>query len=112
MTQVYRVKMPDDTEIFARIESADMGSTGVDVRLRDHFTLENLSPTIASVAAAVHDGVRELDADKVSVEFGLELAIGGGGLVAVLASGGMKATVKVKLDWDRGTPAEGKPAEG
>ncbi|MGI5218729.1 CU044_2847 family protein [Nocardia sp. CA-290969] len=99
MTHIERVEMPDGVVIYARVDDEATTSTGVDVGLRDRFKLDSLGPTISSVAAAVHGSVRGLKPDTVSVEFGLELSLDAGKVVAVLASGGAKASLKVKLDW-------------
>ncbi|RDI48990.1 CU044_2847 family protein [Nocardia mexicana] len=113
MAHVDRVEMPDGTVVYARLEEDVPEQGGVDVGLRDRFKLENLTPTIKSVATSVHQSVEGLRADRVSVEFGLELSLDAGRVVAVLASGGLKATLKVKLDWDLGAPPPaGEQAKG
>ncbi|MEU1984080.1 CU044_2847 family protein [Nocardia sp. NPDC019395] len=99
MTHIERVEMPDGAIIYARVDEDASDTTGVDVGLRDRFKLDTLGPTIQSVAAAVHNSVEGLKPDTVSVEFGLELSLDAGRVVAVLASGGVKASLKVKLDW-------------
>lgn len=103
MTRIERVEMPDGVVVYARVDEEATGSTGVDVGLRDRFKLDNLGPTISSVATAVHGSVQGLKPDTVSVEFGLELSLDAGKVVAVLAAGGAKASLKVKLDWGTAT---------
>lgn len=104
MAQIESVEMPDGTVIFARVEADDSSDAGADVGLRDRLKLENLGETVRSVATSVHHSVSGMKADKVAVEFGLELALEPGGVVAVLASGGVKAALKVTLEW--GTAAD------
>ncbi|OQS15520.1 hypothetical protein B0T36_09750 [Nocardia donostiensis] len=103
MTHIERVEMPDGTVIHARVDESARTSTGVDVGLRDRFKLETLGPTIRSVASSVHASVDGLKPNRISVEFGLELSLDAGRVVAVLASGGAKASLKVQLDWDMGS---------
>ncbi|MFI5716186.1 CU044_2847 family protein [Nocardia sp. NPDC051750] len=111
MTHIERVEMPDGSVIYARVDKDTSGSSGVDVGLRDRFKLDNLGPTIQSVAATVHNSVAGLKPDTVSVEFGLELSLDAGKVVAVLASGGAKASLKVKLDWGPAAGSTGTPPE-
>ncbi|WP_194813913.1 CU044_2847 family protein [Nocardia sp. XZ_19_385] len=107
---IERIEMPDGTVILAQIDAdEDISGTDVSLRrrrgngdesLREGLRLENLSATVRSVAGTVKDGLVGMKADRVSVEFGLELAFDTGAVVAVLAKGGVKAAVKVKLEWD------------
>ncbi|MBH0781442.1 CU044_2847 family protein [Nocardia bovistercoris] len=110
MTRIERVEMPDGTVIHARVDAEETGPTGVDVGLRDRFRLDTLGPTIRSVASAVHGAVDGLKPDAVSVEFGVELSLDSGRVVAVLASGGMKASLKVNLEWDMHGEPDAAPA--
>lgn len=103
MTHIERVEMPDGAVIYARVDEEESAQSGVDVGLRDRFKLDSLGPTIRSVASSVHQSVDGLKPDRVSVEFGLELSLDAGKVVAVLASGGAKASLKVTLDWDMDT---------
>ncbi|WP_446225887.1 CU044_2847 family protein [Nocardia sp. IBHARD005] len=104
MTRIEQLELPDGTEVFARIDGLDgaegdaetPGVTNIGLGSR----LENLGPTIRGVASSVHASVAGLSADSVSVEFGIELSMGTGGIIAVIASGGAKTSVKVRLDWD------------
>ena len=118
--------MPDGTVIYARVDglgqagtpSADLppvggdglgGEQGVDVRrrrpLRDAATpapsrLTNFAETVRSVAASVDAAVAGATPRRVSVEFGLELAVESSEIVAVLAHLEARTSVKVRLDWD------------
>ncbi|MFD4352075.1 CU044_2847 family protein [Nocardia sp. NPDC058519] len=106
MTRIEQLELPDGTEVFARIDGLDDAeddaeTPGVtDIALGFGSRLENLGPTIRGVASSVHASVAGLSADSVSVEFGIELSMGTGGVIAVIASGGAKTSVKVRLDWD------------
>lgn len=108
MTHIERVEMPDGVVIYARVDETETAQTGVDVGLRDRFRLDNLGPTIRSVASSVHRSVDGLKPDRVSVEFGLELSLDAGKVVAVLASGQAKASLKVTLDWNLGVASAGE----
>ncbi len=108
VTHIERVEMPDGAVIYAQIEEAETAQTGVDVGLRDRFRLDNLGPTIRSVATSVHRSVDGLKPDRIAVEFGLELALDAGKVVAVLASGGAKASLKVTLKWNPGAASTGE----
>jgi Trypsin-co-occurring domain 1 len=108
-----QIVMPDGTLIWARVECGPDGvedglggDMGVDVGIRDVskrvVRLLNFTETIKSVAASVHEGVANLAPTTVSVEFSIEISVQAGQVVSVLADAGSKASVTVRLDWERG----------
>lgn len=111
MQQLVELAMPDGQTVWALVDGpSGPRDTGLGDRLATR--LEGLQESLHAVAANVRDAVAGVRPDEVSVEFGLELAAGRGGVVAALTGVGGKATFKVALKWTSGGPsAEQPPAE-
>ncbi|MEW1862358.1 CU044_2847 family protein [Streptomyces sp. NPDC088194] len=108
MRQLVEVQLPDGQAIWARIESPggpqDSGLLDGGAR-----ALRGFETTLRTVATNVRDAVAQAAPDKVSVEFGVELALGKDGLVAALAGTSGTAAVKVTLEWGGEQPGSGAP---
>jgi hypothetical protein len=106
MQQLVEVQLPDGQMIWARVESPpgpqDSGVFDGGVR-----ALRGFDQVLRSVAANVREAVAHARPDEVSVEFGVELALGKDGLVAALAGTSGTAAVKVTLSWS-GQPPQGE----
>ncbi|WP_406260676.1 hypothetical protein OIA45_20755 [Streptomyces chartreusis] len=106
MRQLVEVQLPDGQAIWAQIESAggpqDSGVFDGGARILCGF-----DTTLRSVAANVRDAVAQVAPDEVSVEFGVELALGKDGMVAALAGVSGTAAVKVTLSWNKGATGGG-----
>nr|WP_237695001.1 CU044_2847 family protein [Streptomyces sp. SID5468] len=61
--------------------------------------VQQLRGLIGGVAASVREAAAAAGPDEVSVEFGVELAVKSGVIVSVLAGGGSKAALNVRLTW-------------
>lgn len=111
-----RVELPDGTEVWARLSTLDpqdeeYGSyedvgalSGVVAKVHD------LRRLITGVAASVHSAAAAAGPDEVSVAFGVELAVRGGGIVSMLAEGEATTSIAVTLTWRRPEPG-GRTAE-
>jgi hypothetical protein len=106
MRQLMEVRLPDGQAIWAQIESPggprDSGLFDGGAR-----AVRGFETTLRSVAANVRDAVAQAAPDEVSVEFGVELALGKEGLVAALAGTSGTAAVKVTLSWSNGSTEGG-----
>ncbi|MFG3291803.1 CU044_2847 family protein [Streptomyces sp. NPDC048179] len=100
------MRLPDGETIWAQVESPggpqDSGLFDGGARV-----LRGFETTLRSVAGSVRDAVAEASPEEVSVEFGVELALGKDGLVAALAGTSGTAAVKVTLTWNNGSPDPG-----
>ncbi|MFD7691265.1 CU044_2847 family protein [Streptomyces sp. NPDC059781] len=107
MSQLVRLRMPDEQVIWATVDEGDGPSdSGLGERITER--LEGFQESLQAVASNVRNAVAKARPDEVSVEFGLELAAGENGLVAALAGGSGKAAFKVTLSW-KGEPATVTP---
>ncbi|MER8073268.1 CU044_2847 family protein [Streptomyces sp. NPDC094034] len=105
MSQLVRLRMPDDQVIWATVDEGDGPSdAGLGERITER--LDGFQESLQIVASNVRNAVAAARPDEVSVEFGLELAAGNDGIVAALVGGSGKAAFKVTLSWG----AQGAPA--
>lgn len=73
----------EETEIAARRPSLDQVMSGLNV-----------------VARAVGEQARQSTASKVTLEFGCDIALESGSLVAAIGKASVKSAFKVTLEWD------------
>ncbi|MEV7215463.1 CU044_2847 family protein [Kitasatospora cineracea] len=108
MQQLIELAMPDGQAVWALVDGpSGPRDTGLGEQLGTR--LEGLQESLHAVATNVRSAVAAARPDEVSVEFGLELAAGRGGVVAALTGVGGKATFKVTLKWTSGGPSAGQP---
>ncbi|WP_416901637.1 CU044_2847 family protein [Micromonospora echinospora] len=106
--------LPDGQLAWATIDNDEAGDVVSDVGFGERLlSLTGLSETLTAVATNVRNGVRAARPDEVSVEFGVDLTLGGGGLVAALSGTAAKAALKVTLSWtgSAAAPSPAPPAE-
>ena len=103
MREIVQVELPDGQVAWATIESTGVSDVGFGARL---LPLTGLSEALTAIATNVRRGVRATRPDGVSVEFGVDLQIGGQGLVAALAGSAVTAALKVTLSWNGSATAE------
>jgi len=115
-TEVVELSLPDGTPVLVRaelVQGVEWRSTGgvdyegpsdsgsgapSDTGLGSHsFTL--VTKTVRGVACELHKALQAVSPDRVSVEIGFDLALNGSQLVALVASGGVHAALKIRLEW-------------
>ncbi|MFG2439642.1 CU044_2847 family protein [Streptomyces sp. NPDC048508] len=104
MSQLVRLQMPDEQVIWATVDEVEGPS---DSGLGEQITerLEGFQESLQTVASNVRNAMVSARPDGISVEFGLELAVGDNGIVAALVGGSGKAAFKVTLTWNgQGVP--------
>lgn len=105
MDDIVEVKLPNGENTLVKARSLDGGGatkTGV-----SRFDLDGVSRTLEGVAEAVQAGLRKAAPSKVSVELGLEFAVKGGVLTALIVDGQSKGSLTVTLEWERDPQAAG-----
>lgn len=70
--------------------------------------LSNITSSIEHVSRDVLDAVRRAGPDKATVELGFGLAIESGQVVALFGKGKGEASIKVTLEWTRGSAEHGE----
>jgi hypothetical protein len=95
--ELVEVELPDGRVMWASVESPD-GPRDVGLAARVS-QLPGFPEVMEWVGTAVSAGLRSASPDQISVEFGVELAVGNGGIVAALGGVGAKAAVKVTMRW-------------
>ena len=111
MSQLMRLEMPDGQQMWATVDAVDgPGDSGLGDRVAEK--LHGFEESLRTVATNVRNSVAAARPDEVSIEFGLELALGAHGVVAALVGGGGTAAFKVTLTWqDAGRPVPPIPPQ-
>ncbi|MFC9398224.1 CU044_2847 family protein [Streptomyces sp. NPDC057027] len=105
MSQLVRLQMPDEKVIWATVDEEEGPSdSGLGEQIAEK--LDGFQEALQTVASNVRNAVASARPDEISVEFGLELAVGESGIVAAVVGGSGKAAFKVTLTWSgQGLPA-------
>lgn len=94
--QIVPVKMSDGRTVYMHATSI----SGRAPASADYtFEFDEFAETSSAIAQAAREKLKELKPNKVSIELGLEVGIESGKLVAVLAKGSAKASMKVQMEW-------------
>lgn len=91
------VLLSDGSEIY--IESVAMRGNGpndVNYKLPE---FNQVTSVIKRLGFDIHESVKDISPQKVTVEFGIELGIQAGKLIALIAKGEGKANLNIKLEW-------------
>jgi hypothetical protein len=62
--------------------------------------LAGLVETISGVTRTVHQAIDNAKPNKAKIEFGIELGLKAGQVLAILADANSKSTLKITLEWD------------
>ena len=120
MRDLVEVQLPDGQTMWVSVEAfdapRDVGfGLGVPERVRD---IPGIAEAARWAATNLLAGLRAVQPDRITAEFGLELAVGRTGIVAALCGVGGKAGIKVTMTWGpdscpsppEPTPAVAEPA--
>ncbi|MFG1951603.1 CU044_2847 family protein [Micromonospora sp. NPDC048830] len=111
MRELIEVRLPSGNTMWVTVDSDEESR---DVGLRERFAdLPGLAEIVDWVSSGVVAGLRHAKPDRLTVEFGVEMAVGERGLVAALGGIGGKTAVKVTMNWGPGDdePGAEPPAE-
>ncbi|MFF8293123.1 CU044_2847 family protein [Streptomyces sp. NPDC016309] len=108
MSRLVRLEMPDGQIVWAAVEETGPSDSGIGERLVER--LEGFQQSLRAVADNARAALAPARPDEVSIEFGLELAAGGDGVVAALVGGSGKAAFKVTLKWGGAAAVPAVPA--
>jgi hypothetical protein len=108
-TEFVELDLPEGGTVLVRAQqvSGNEGTGGpTDVGLRQALSFSSVSSTLRGIASEVHSAVETAKPEVVELEFGFELAMKGSRLVCLLVDGDAKATIRVRLEWRRGSGAD------
>lgn len=100
--------------VTALVQAVDTGGGAVKAGRPGKSDLSAVTGTLEGVSAAIKSALVKAAPERVSVEFGLELAIKSGALTAMLVDGEGSASLRVTLEWqqhdDAAAPEAVQPA--
>lgn len=94
------VELPNG--VTALVHAVDAGGGAAKAARVAKHDLSAVMGTLEGVSLAVKSALAKASPDKVSVEFGLELAVKAGALTAMLVDGAGAASLRVTLEWQTG----------
>jgi hypothetical protein len=83
----------------ALVQAADAGGGAVKAGRAGKSDLSGVVGALEGISVAVKSALAKAAPDRVSVEFGLELAVKSGVLTAILVDGEGSASLRVTLEW-------------
>jgi len=97
---IVEVELPNGAT--ALVEAVDAGGGAVKAGRDGKSDLSAVMGALEGMSVAVKSALAKAAPDKVSVEFGLELAIKSGALTAMLVGAEGNASLRVTLEWQHG----------
>ena len=94
---IVEVELPNGAT--ALVQAVDTGSGAVKTGRAGKSDISGVMGALEGMSAAIKSALVKAAPDRVSVEFGLELAVKSGALTAMLVGGGGNASLKVTLEW-------------
>jgi hypothetical protein len=65
------------------------------------FTTEELKTAVTSLATLLNDALRVISAEKVTVEFGLQVGVEAGQLISLVTKGTVASNFRIAVEWTR-----------
>jgi hypothetical protein len=84
------------------VEARSSGGSEEDVGAGELLAFEGVEEAITTISQRVTSALKAANPDRASVQFGIDVAVGSGGLTGLLARGSGAATLKVTLSWGGG----------
>jgi hypothetical protein len=104
---IVEVELPNG--VTALVNAIDAGGGAAKAARVGKLDLSAVMGTLEGMSLAVKPALTKAAPDKVSVEFGLELAIKSGALTAMLVGGEGNASLMVTLEWQNGDVSAPRP---
>lgn len=98
-SQIVDVKLDDGTII--KIKATDLRSDQDVVDIQKVLPFNEVTETIKKIAQNVRTPLNEINIEKASVEFGIEVGVETSGLTALLAKGTGTGSLKITLEWGK-----------
>lgn len=97
-TKKVPVLLEDGTQIYVEVEQISGGRQDVGNRT---LSFEDVSSALESIVKSVAKPINAAMPTKASVEFGLEIEVKEGHLIAALVRSSGTANLKITLEWER-----------
>lgn len=97
---IVEVELPNG--VTALVHAADADGGAVKAARAGKFDLSAVMGTLEGMSVAVKSALAKAAPDKVTAEFGLDLAVKSGALTTLLVGGGGNASLTVTLEWGSG----------
>lgn len=97
--QVIEIALPNNATALARVTHSE--TSGAEKASFPKFDFEGVSEALEGLAGSLKGALDSVAPDKVTIEFGLELAVKNGKLTALLVDGAGTASLSVALEWTR-----------
>ena len=94
---IVEVELPNG--VTALVQAADTGGGAVKAGRAGKPDLSAVMGALEGMSGAIKSALAKAAPDRVSVEFGLEVAVKSGALTAMLVGGEGNASLKVTLEW-------------
>lgn len=98
-SQIVRVELNSGQTIFAEVTPIP-GERDVAF---ESMKFDSVVDSLTAIANQLDGAIRSVAPDKATVEFSLQLSAQSGKLTALLVQGEANATVRVALEWNRGS---------
>ena len=98
-SQVVSIQTSDGNTVYVRATMEKIPGEEVQVSGGPTKWIGGITEAIKLVAQQVQDGFDDIKPKKTTVEFGLELSLQTGKLLAILTDASQKASIKVTLEW-------------
>lgn len=95
-TNIYPISLDDGRRIYVQAREI---LTHKKVGALNHLNVRELSAVISPIARTVYEAIKDAAPTSASVKFGIEIAVEGAGLTAILVNCSGKANIEVTLEW-------------
>jgi hypothetical protein len=82
-----------------RLDDSPVGRTNQNISIPKIPDLESVWEMVAQISRGIAEKLKEAQAKKAAVEFGIEIGLEAGNFTAMLVKGSGKANVKITLEW-------------
>jgi hypothetical protein len=113
-TEIVELTLPGGAALLVRADRIEGDAGGPsdsdtggpsDIGLREALSFSHVSAAVRGLAAELHEALQAARPNSMTVELGLDFAVKGSHVLALVADAETRASIRVQLEWhDRGTP--------
>jgi hypothetical protein len=94
-TTIIPLVLPNGRTVLARVRTRGEAEVAFAA-----FDFQRVADDVAAIASSLAEALRTVRPSKTALEFAVELTVEGGHLMALIAKGSGKASLKITLTWD------------